>query len=270
MAQFSERIGVTKRPEQLELKSMSTALRVSLWNLLVTKFEGHWRSALKLIYYHLLKKPIDDVRYTDSGCQEQFRKEFELCEWHIAYDIVEFIAQNFHNIIPYQDNSESIRFDRTLNFLLGREFSGYRMVGGELAPITNAEEVSSIETALGSPTRFGGAKEHIRKALSLLGKKPDPDYENSIKESISAVESICKVLSASESGGIEKALSELEKKAYIHPAMKSAFCKLYGYTSDEEGIRHAILEGQNVGFAEAQFMLVTCSAFINFVIEKSR
>lgn len=249
---------------------MSDALRVTLWNLLATKLDGYWRNALTLIYYHLLKKPIDDCRYGDSGCQEQFRQEFELCEWHTAYDIVEFIAQNYDTIVPSPDRRTVIRFVRTLNAILEREFSGYRMVGGELTPITNAEEISSIEAALGSPSRFGGAKEHIRKALSLLAKKPNPDYENSIKESISAVESICKVLSGSESGGIEKALSELEQKAYIHPAMKSAFCKLYGYTSDEEGIRHAIFENQKVGFAEAQFMLVACSAFINFVIEKSR
>lgn len=249
---------------------MSDALRVSLWNLLVTFLDRRWRKALKSIYYDVVKKPIDDSLEEDHFCKRQFREEFFSCEWYIAYEIVEFVAEHFHSIVPYQDNSESIRFDRTLNFLLEREFSGYRMVGGELAPITNAEEVSSIETALGSPSRFGGAREHIHKALSLLGKKLNPDYENSIKESISAVESICKVLAGSQSGGIEKALSELEKKAYIHPAMKSAFCKLYGYTSDEEGIRHAILVGQNVGFAEAQFMLVTCSAFINLVIDKSR
>lgn len=270
MAQFSERIGVTKKPEQLELNSMSDALRVTLWNLLATNLDGYWRRTLRIIYFHVVKKPVDDSREEDWECQVQFREEFFSCEWYMAYDIVEYIAKHYATIRRCTDYDDETRFIRTLNVLLQREFSAYRIVGGELTPITNAEEISSIEAALGSPSRFGGAKEHIRKALSLLAKKPNPDYENSIKESISAVESICKVLSGSESGGIEKALSELEKNAYIHPAMKSAFCKLYGYTSDEEGIRHAILEGQNVGFAEAQFMLVICSAFINFVIEKSR
>lgn len=248
---------------------MSDALRVSLWNVLATNLDGHWRSALRFIYFHVIKKPVDDSRVEDYSCQIQFREEFFSCEWYVAYDIVEYIAKRYATILRHPYYDDQTKFIGNLNAILEREFSGYRMVGGELAPITNAEEVSSIETALGSPSRFGGAKEHLRKALSLLGKKPDPDYENSIKESISAVESTCKVLSGSESGGIEKALSELEQKAYIHPAMKSSFCKLYGYTSDEEGIRHAILEGQNVGFAEAQFMLVTCSAFINFVIDKS-
>lgn len=44
--------------------------------------------------------------------------------------------------------------------------------------------------------------------------------------------------------------------------------KLYGYASDEDGIRHPILDSTNVGFAEAKFMLVSCSAFVNFILEK--
>lgn len=37
----------------------------------------------------------------------------------------------------------------------------------------------------------------------------------------------------------------------------------------EDGIRHAILEEPNVGFHEAKFMLVACSAFVNFLISKA-
>ena len=63
------------------------------------------------------------------------------------------------------------------------------------------------------------------------------------------------------------ALKRLEEEKKIHPALKGAFTKLYGYTSDEGGIRHAegLLES-DVTFEEAKFMLVTCSAFINYLI----
>jgi len=44
--------------------------------------------------------------------------------------------------------------------------------------------------------------------------------------------------------------------------------KLYGYTSDEDGIRHAILNDPELGFAEAKFMVVSCSAFVNYLIAK--
>lgn len=49
--------------------------------------------------------------------------------------------------------------------------------------------------------------------------------------------------------------------------MKSAFEKLYGYTSDANGIRHAgNIGGNSSTFEEAKFMLVSCSAFINYLI----
>ena len=49
--------------------------------------------------------------------------------------------------------------------------------------------------------------------------------------------------------------------------MKEAFGKLYGYTSDANGIRHAgDIGGPSSTFEEAKFMLVSCSAFINYLI----
>ena len=50
------------------------------------------------------------------------------------------------------------------------------------------------------------------------------------------------------------------------PSPKGAFDKLYGYTSDADGIRHALLEEDKVTFEQAKFMLVVCSAFTNYVI----
>jgi len=37
----------------------------------------------------------------------------------------------------------------------------------------------------------------------------------------------------------------------IHPALEGAFVKLYGYTSDEQGIRHAMTEQGDVSQPEA-------------------
>lgn len=63
-----------------------------------------------------------------------------------------------------------------------------------------------------------------------------------------------------------KALSEVEKKHSLHGALKTAFSAIYGYTSDSSGIRHALLETDTaVGFEDAKFMLVSCSAFINYL-----
>lgn len=62
----------------------------------------------------------------------------------------------------------------------------------------------------------------------------------------------------------------MENKINIHKALKSGFTAIYGYTSDENGIRHAILDEPNVDFEDAKYMLVSCSAFINYLIVKSK
>ena len=53
-------------------------------------------------------------------------------------------------------------------------------------------------------------------------------------------------------------------------ALRNAFSSLYGYTNDAEGIRHALLEEGNLTKADAKFMLVCCSAFINYALDSIR
>jgi hypothetical protein len=68
------------------------------------------------------------------------------------------------------------------------------------------------------------------------------------------------------------ALQRLESKANIHPALKRSFTSLYGFTSDEKGIRHPLLEGgaANVDETDAIFMIGACAAFVSYLINKHR
>jgi len=50
--------------------------------------------------------------------------------------------------------------------------------------------------------------------------------------------------------------------------MKSAFGKLYGYTSDGTNIRHGGIDFSHAPAEDAKYMLVSCSAFINYLKEK--
>ena len=67
------------------------------------------------------------------------------------------------------------------------------------------------------------------------------------------------------------ALDSLETAGLLnHPALKDAFNKLYGYTSDEKGIRHALLdkEAANVGLDEAMFMFGACASFAAYLVNR--
>lgn len=101
-----------------------------------------------------------------------------------------------------------------------------------------------------------------------MSDREHPDYKNCVKESISAVESVCKVLTNDPKAELGKALKSLIANGMnIHGSLKSAILALYGYASDEGGIRHAERETEStVTFEEAKFMMVTCSAIVNYLV----
>lgn len=55
-----------------------------------------------------------------------------------------------------------------------------------------------------------------------------------------------------------------------HPALSESLGKLYAYTNDGDGIRHSLKDEKTVDSEDALFMLVTCSAFINYMSAKAR
>ena len=72
---------------------------------------------------------------------------------------------------------------------------------------------------------------------------------------------------------VPEARGEIHVKAgHIHGAMKAAFSSLYGYASDEEGVRHALVLGSDaqVDETDAMFMLGACAAFVSYLVSKGR
>jgi len=148
--------------------------------------------------------------------------------------------------------------------------SGYRFVEDEITQITSDEEIAEIEQAI-NEADTNAVSSHLRRSLELLSDKIEPDYRNSIKESISAVEALCAKLTGDSSATLGQALKRLDANGAIktHPALNGAFQKLYSYTSDAGGIRHALLKEDSLEFEDAKFMLVSCSAFVDYLQAKA-
>ena len=284
MTTFSERLGIVQLPTALQLDTVNDALRHSVWNLLYDLYEDnnndYWKMVAKHVAEFFRKVPADDLPYRDYECRRWLKEYFYSLSWYEFYDMIEFVAENHRHMtrrssgyrrdyLYHQVDNDRVRL--AFNGILERELSGYRFVAGILSPISDRAEVEEIADAVETAHKTGlmGAVEHIRTALVLLGKKPEPDYRNSIKEAISAVESVAKQIGGTKSSGIDGALEELAKNSQLHGALKAGFKSLYGFTSDADGIRHAILQQPNVGFPEAKYMVVACSAFVHYLIQKA-
>lgn len=183
--------------------------------------------------------------------------------WYVIYDFMEIY------VFLFPTKSERQPIEKEINVVLTEEKAGYRMVDGMIVPITNKDELGALKKAM--KTKYESVNQHITKAVSLYSKLKNPDYENSIKESISAVEAMCCIITGmtGAQATLGKAIKKLKEcGVYIHPALEGAFSSLYGYTSDENGIRHGGIDFKNAPAEDAKYMLVSCSAFVNYLIEK--
>lgn len=192
-------------------------------------------------------------------------------EWYKKFDLIEFSIDKLRWFA--RDNDDYIfdieLFIKMLNSTFKRLNYAYRIVDDQIVEITSEEEITSIEQAINASAN--NVKLHLHTALSHLAEKPNADYRNSIKESISAVEAVCRELTDKNTLG--EALNELEKAGVVIPkVMKTGFEKLYGYTNNKEtGIRHSLMDDEGTylpSSAEAVFMIVSCSAFINYLYAK--
>lgn len=271
---FSEKYGY-KKQKTIQYESISDELRRRIWNLFYQSeikdgglsskriglaLNGEQTIEEKIVdRYGLLINPVGKGRTAEEQLKDYILKFFR---WYEVYDFVEI-----H--LSYLNDDEKKDRIRKYNELFEQEKAGYRIVSGEIAPITNESEITTIEQA--TDTLFESVNQHIQKALSFYADIKEPDYENSIKESISAVESMCCIITGmtGANSSLGKTIKKLKENGiHIHSAMESAFTSLYGYTSDEDGIRHGGIDFKNAPAEDAKYMLISCSAFVNYLIEK--
>lgn len=268
MKSFSQRKGIVPVADVIQVNGMNDALRNSLWNVLDVAL---WSSENFLykqygspgidsfsrdLWFHYLKKPIDSRPEYSSDKLKQIRKYFFECPWNEVYDFIEFVVATYSRSMP--------RLPELFNRILERESAGYRVVSGHVVDITSEQEVQMLEEAI-RDTRFAGVAAHLDRALELLADREHPDYRNSIKESISAIESMARIVADNPKATLPDALKALEKNGRLHTALKDGFVKLYGYTSDEQGIRHAMLDEPEISAADARFFLLSCTSFANYL-----
>ena len=267
MKTFSERKGLRPVSETIQIDSMTMELRNSLWNALDSVFwskpffvrSPHGRTPYikqfsRILWSDYFKAAVDSCPADGTEILRSIRQYFFACEWNEVYDFLEFIVSRF----------DEPRLANLLNVSLERELAGYRFVAEHLIDVTNQEEIKMIEEAA-TDSKFAGVSAHIKCAMENYADRENPNYRNSIKESISAVESIARVVSGRKKATLSDALKAIDESGKLHPALKNGFLNLYGYTSDEQGIRHAMLNEPNLTAADARYFLVSCSSFVNYL-----
>ncbi len=278
MQRFSQRMGLSPIRDTVQRDSMDDALRNRLWNAFhmafVDKSEGSFMDKghpadnfFYGLWHDFLSWPIDTIPEYHKNGFGVIRDWYMAADWSGVMDFVEYLVKEPEDTFPGQCEylgSPSL-FIKLCNEVLEREMSAWRIAEKQIVEITDEGELAALEEAMTQSGPWSVVGEHIKKATGLLFNREKPDYPNAVKEAISAVESACRVIAGDKKATLGQALKVIEKKHPLDTALKKVFNILYGDASNKGGIRHGGIEIAHVSFEEAKFMLIACSASVNYL-----
>jgi hypothetical protein len=276
---FAQAEGVEPLPQPLKLGEISQELRALLWKVFyhsLLKAEkssvlgdvhpwvgDRWHSILRDKHVHFDHRMADDFENDFTTCSAAMRAIFENGNYVQVFDFIQFVLR--HRSCPH-DLADGVAW------ALKQSRAAYVLVDRHtIYPIPSKEEGAAIERAFAdlASVEFGGARAHLRKAGEFLNQG---HYADSVRESIHGVESVARLLDPKASRTLGPALAALEAKGTIHGALKAGFSSIYGYSSDESGIRHSLLDGDKaqVDLHDSMFMIGACASFVSYLIGKAR
>ena len=225
----------------------------------------HFDLLSKRLRHHFFKIPIDQRSYPPFDELEWIRVRYFNLTFPGFYDFLELLADPL--VAGFYRNQTGFmpdQFTGWCNLIFREEKTAFRFVKNLVTPITNEEERMAIGEAAGTDV----AGTHIVQAITLYSDRAAPDYRNSIKESVSAVEAAYRRLTEEGHKDIKSAVAAMEKRGIkLPPSLKRGFSAIYGWTSGPDGIRHALMEdARPPDEAEARLMLVMCSAYVNYLL----
>lgn len=266
---FSERYGYLKLSDVIIRERITPEIQNAICNCLFN-FNARigdveYKSIDEYIWCYFLNQQTES--YSGSGSVIKRYIQHDDYEWFKKLDLIEIILSLIYEEDHQFDALESLI--ENLNSEFERLNYGYRIVENQIVEITSKEEIQCLEQAL--ENNKDNIRMHLNNALKLYAQRPKADYRNSIKESITAVEALCREITGEK--GIN--LGKMEGAGIkIPPVLRKSFEIMYGYTNDPKtGIRHALMDETAEYVPEAEealFMLVSCSAFINYLNSKMK
>ena len=268
---FSQAQGYEDLPQPLALEEINDDARRMLWDLLCrfawdafdhdVQVADHWYLIFAAVHGDFFKRPMDEF-YADGNDFYRSYKARILSKlpFNRLFDLFQIMMR--HPNCPGE-------FARGVAEIFNKCQLAYVVDTREpvtILPAATEQEGQTIQAAIDEFRASGlrSTETHFRNAADFINKGL---WSDSVRESIHAVESIARQLVPAASNSLGPALTSLENSGQLHPALKRALGNLYGYTSDEEGIRHPLLSYSTspVGKDEAVFMLGACASFASYL-----
>jgi hypothetical protein len=270
---FSQRAGLQPIPPQLKLGEVGDELRRLLHYCISLEidresyapydaaiFKDKWKRVAMDLHVRFFAKPIDQFDHGAYGNEKRLKVFISGASIGQLFDLVEFLVR-------HPGCSDELKRELADAFVTVR--SAYRLFDNKyIAAIGTQEQAAAFECAIVEAEAANATA--ARKQLIAAGVAlRNSDWAGSVRESIHAVEAVA-VRLAPDANTLGAALKVLEQRSHLHGSLKAAFGSLYGYSSDEEGVRHALVFGDEaqVDEADALFMLGACASFVSYLLAR--
>lgn len=218
----------------------------------------------------LIRDEADPWDYDNQSAWAALTAHLKSCEWPVFYDFIELVGallQKKEEDGPFDETEYFKAYQAGVNSLLQEDGIGWSLNDkSELhrqTPKSLAKRVASTEDVLSD--QFAHARIHYQKAVTYLYQHPI-DEANSIKEIVSALESVARVL-APKASTLGDAIKALRKDAKYSMHLIDALERLYAYSNATPLVRHGHAKPGRPLLAEAELSLFIGVAYIRYLIE---
>ena len=201
-------------------------------------------------------------------------------EWVKVYELIERLYLKLESVNKYDINGNfeyeitSIGevqdyFTKEIKNLMIEEKHGYdfnQCIFMRKGYIQTTKSINKVMPVLAEP-KLTKTRIHYMKAIEYFYSMKNPDYENTIKESVCALEaSLIALFSPEIAKNFDIAIRKLEGIDTMQapaPIIESII-KIYGYRNSGSGVAHATDKGLKVSEKEAELIMALTASYITY------
>jgi hypothetical protein len=219
----------------------------------------------------LIRDEANPWDYDNENSWMSLTAHLKGCTWLEFYDFVEMVGKHLTEVDqdPFITSTQFWfkAYQTRLNALLEEDGIGWSLNdAGELhRQMPKALEQRVVAASSSLSGRYDAARGHYQKSLAYLYKHPI-DEANAVKEIVSALESVAKVI-APGSATLGSAIKAIRKRPGVPKYLMDSVEKLYVYSNDTPMIRHGHVTTEMLTVAEAELAVHIGIAFIRYLID---
>lgn len=213
-------------------------------------------------YYREIRLALDERvidNYLNSG--DSFRKFLQDLPWDEFCTAIDIIVSH-HGDSPRRDGMIN-----EVNALFRRQYFAYEIRNGRVERVgarIQEESIGSARIILRNP-ELQPVDEAFQKAIGHYQRRPEPDWDNAVKDAVGAIEGLARILTAHPKEVLSDQIKIIQREKGIDPLLAEMLQKLYAYRGNKPGVGHGKAVGTGTTPEEAEFVMGTSASAIVYL-----